>query len=197
MVCASFAIRRTCRLQGAPTSSHTSNRMTIRSDRIEVITRGERRRAWAAYQKREIAMESLAPGALATEVARKHKISTGQLCRVNRGWPCCRGAAYGASAGTQLTIALKLDQEGCGGTLDSVFAACRDRTIEQAFKKIIRPIYHQTTNASKPISSPCIACTSPCSIGCTLWHQADARSGCRRWRRCRWLMCACRPPMAA
>jgi transposase len=65
--------------EGPAASGHTTNRTTARSERIEVITRGERRRAWATDQKREIAMESLAPGATAAEVARRHEISTGLL----------------------------------------------------------------------------------------------------------------------
>src|SRR4051794_2137850 len=56
-----------------------SNRGSTRRQRIEVITRGERRRCWTAEQKREIAAESLEPGASAITVARKHGISTGQL----------------------------------------------------------------------------------------------------------------------
>lgn len=46
---------------------------------IEVITRGERRRAWTPDQKREIVMESLGPELTPTEVARKHGIGTGLL----------------------------------------------------------------------------------------------------------------------
>ncbi len=60
-------------------SAHTTGRMSARADRVEVIVRGERRRAWTAEQKREIVAESLGPGVTATEVARKHEISTGQL----------------------------------------------------------------------------------------------------------------------
>ena len=61
--------------EGAPGSDHRSTRR----QRIEVITRGERRRSWTAEQKREIAAESLEPGASPVAVARKHGISTGQL----------------------------------------------------------------------------------------------------------------------
>jgi transposase len=46
---------------------------------VEVITRGERRRAWTLEQKREIVAESLGPELSATEVARKYGIRTGQL----------------------------------------------------------------------------------------------------------------------
>jgi len=46
---------------------------------VEVITRGERRRAWTPDQKREIVVESLGPELTPTEVARKHGIGTGLL----------------------------------------------------------------------------------------------------------------------
>jgi transposase len=62
-------------IRSAPMSSHTS----ARSQRIEVITRGEVRRRWSVEQKREIAAESLEPGASASAVARRHSIGTGQL----------------------------------------------------------------------------------------------------------------------
>jgi transposase len=60
-------------------STPTTGRRSARSTRVEVITRGERRRAWSPEQKREIVAESLGPRLTATEVARKHGISTGQL----------------------------------------------------------------------------------------------------------------------
>ena len=54
-------------------------RKSAPTERIEVITRGERRRVWTPEQKREIVAESLAPGLTAAEVARQHGISTGLL----------------------------------------------------------------------------------------------------------------------
>lgn len=59
--------------------ARTTSRKSAPTERIEVITRGERRRAWTPEQKREIVAESLAPGLTAAEVARKHGISTGLL----------------------------------------------------------------------------------------------------------------------
>ena len=56
-----------------------SSRMSARSQRIEVITRGERRRRWSVEQKREIAAESLEPGISPMTVVRRHGISSGQL----------------------------------------------------------------------------------------------------------------------
>ena len=56
-------------------SSHTS----ARNQRIEVITSREKRRRWSVEQKREIAAESLEPGASPITVARRHGIGTGQI----------------------------------------------------------------------------------------------------------------------
>ena len=58
-------------------SAHTTDRMSARSQRIEVITRGERRRRWSVEQKREIAAESLEPGISPITVARRYGISSG------------------------------------------------------------------------------------------------------------------------
>lgn len=60
-------------------SAHTTGRMSARSQRIEVITRGERRRHWSVEQKREIAAESLEPGISPITVARRYGISSGLL----------------------------------------------------------------------------------------------------------------------
>jgi transposase len=60
-------------------SGHTTNRKSARSQRVEIITRGERRRRWTPEQKREIVAESYGPELTPTEVARKHGISSGQL----------------------------------------------------------------------------------------------------------------------
>jgi transposase len=60
-------------------SGHLTTRMSTRTQRVEVITRGERRRRWSIEEKREIVAESLAPGVAPSEVLRKHGISSGQL----------------------------------------------------------------------------------------------------------------------
>jgi transposase len=59
--------------------AHTENCMSAGSDRIELIPRGERRRSWTTDQKREIAVESLAPGTVTAAIARRHGIGTGLL----------------------------------------------------------------------------------------------------------------------
>ncbi len=61
------------------TSTHTSGRMSAHRQRIEVITRGERRRRWSLEEKQAIVAESLAPNASLTAVARRHEIGTGLL----------------------------------------------------------------------------------------------------------------------
>ena len=53
--------------------------MSAHSQRIEVITRGERRLRWSVAQKREIAAESLEPGVSPITVVRRHGISSSQL----------------------------------------------------------------------------------------------------------------------
>jgi len=60
-------------------SAHTTDRMSARSQRIELITRGERRRRWSVEQKREIAAESLEPNISPITVARRYGISSGLL----------------------------------------------------------------------------------------------------------------------
>ncbi len=57
----------------------TTGRTSVRMPRIEVITRGERRRVWSVEQKREIVAESLGPDLTPTEVARKYGLSSGLL----------------------------------------------------------------------------------------------------------------------
>src|SRR6185312_14156330 len=66
---------------GQPEIEHapTTDRRSARSPRIEVITRGERRRAWTMEQKREIVLESLQPDVRPADVARRHGINTGLL----------------------------------------------------------------------------------------------------------------------
>jgi transposase len=61
--------------EDAPTTGHKS----ARSPRVELITRGERRRVWTPEQKREIVLESLDPALTPTEVARKYAITSGLL----------------------------------------------------------------------------------------------------------------------
>ena len=49
--------------------------------RVEVITGRERRRRWSEEQKRAIVAESLAPGAVVSDVARRAEICPGQIYR--------------------------------------------------------------------------------------------------------------------
>src|SRR6516162_8293764 len=64
---------------GPEASAHTTGRKSARSQRVEIITRGERRRSWTLEQKREIVAESLGSELTPSEVACKHPIGTGQL----------------------------------------------------------------------------------------------------------------------
>ena len=64
---------------GPEESAHTTGRKSARSQRVEIITRGERRRFWTLEQKREIVAESLGSELTPSEVARKHATGSGQL----------------------------------------------------------------------------------------------------------------------
>ena len=59
--------------------TRTQGRRSAQSGRVEFITRGDRRRVWAAEQKRAIALESLDPSTTPTDVARRYGISSGLL----------------------------------------------------------------------------------------------------------------------
>jgi transposase len=70
--------------------------------RIEVITGVERRRKWSAEEKAEIVAESLAEGAVVSDVARRHGLSPQQLF----GWRArLRDAVRGSAASSDDTPA--------------------------------------------------------------------------------------------
>jgi transposase len=64
---------------GSVRSGHKGSHMTAPTQRIEVITRGERRRRWSIEEKREIVAESLGVGVRPSEVMHQHGITSGQL----------------------------------------------------------------------------------------------------------------------
>jgi transposase len=64
---------------GSVRSGHKGSHMTAPTQRIEVITRGERRRRWSIEEKREIVAESLGAGVRPIEIIHKHGITSGQL----------------------------------------------------------------------------------------------------------------------
>ncbi len=61
------------------TSALTTDRKRTRYGRIEVLVRADRRRSWTPEQKVQIVSESVEPGVLAADVARRHGIGTGLL----------------------------------------------------------------------------------------------------------------------
>jgi transposase len=73
-----------------------------RPRRIEVITGVERRRKWSAQEKAAIVAESLAEGAVVSEVARRHGLSPQQLF----GWRArLRDAVKGSAPSSDTTPA--------------------------------------------------------------------------------------------
>lgn len=84
------------------------------SGRTEVLSCPERRRRWTLEQKARIVAESLMPGAVASEVARRHGVHRNQLYGWRRG---VRETAVGATMGfVPVTVAAEpIDNEPCVG----------------------------------------------------------------------------------
>jgi len=87
------------------TGAQTSRQKSARSDRIELIPRGERRRRWTTEQKQTIAAHSLSPGVSPTDVAREHGISTGQLTTWRRALLAAQPALRTGFARVAMTAA--------------------------------------------------------------------------------------------
>jgi transposase len=83
--------------------------------RVEVITGPERRRRWSAEQKRAIVAESVAPGAVVTEIARRAEICPSQIyrwrreIRVSRGFAQVLIAPAGDGAGCAMAPAIEIE----------------------------------------------------------------------------------------
>ena len=60
-------------------SSRKSAPSTTRRSVVEVVTRGEPRRRWSEEDRARILAEAMAPGAIASHVARRFGVSTGQF----------------------------------------------------------------------------------------------------------------------
>jgi len=78
---------------------------------VEVVTRGERRRRWSDEDRARILTEAMAPGAIASHVARRFGVSSGQFYTWRKAmllrpwdaflrpllvddWPCGWGADF-------------------------------------------------------------------------------------------------------
>ena len=60
-------------------STRKSAPSTTRRSVVEVVTRGEPRRRWSEEARARIFAEAMAPGAIASHVARRFGVSTGQF----------------------------------------------------------------------------------------------------------------------
>lgn len=61
-------------------SEHTyDSSKSTRTERVEVVTRSERRRRWSDADKQQILQETLVSGATVAAVAKRHGIGTGQI----------------------------------------------------------------------------------------------------------------------
>ncbi len=61
--------------ESARVNTPSSSRRSV----VEVVTRGERRRRWSDEERARILTEAMAPGAVASHVARRFGVSTGQF----------------------------------------------------------------------------------------------------------------------
>ena len=88
--------------------------------RVEVITGPEWRRRWSAEQRRAIVVESLAPGAVVSEIARRAEIGPGQIYRwrrelgVGNGFAQVLIAPVGDDAGCPAAPAIEIEFAGEG-----------------------------------------------------------------------------------
>lgn len=57
---------------------------TVASERVEIVTRGERRRSFSAEDKVRLVAETLQPGETVTAVSRRHGVCTSLLHRWRR-----------------------------------------------------------------------------------------------------------------
>ena len=64
---------------GVTRSARESTPSSSRRSVVEVVTRGEPRRRWSDEERARILAEAMAPGAIASHVARRFGVSTGQF----------------------------------------------------------------------------------------------------------------------
>ena len=79
--------------ESARASTPSSSRRSV----VEVVTRGERRRRWSEEDRARILTEAMAPGAIASHVARRFGVSTGQFYTWRKAM-LSRATAYGCKS---------------------------------------------------------------------------------------------------
>ena len=83
--------------------------------RVEVITGPQRRRRWSEEEKRAIVAESLAPGAVVSEVARRADVGPGQIYRWRREFcAVADGFAQVLIAAPEMAAITAADGAACG-----------------------------------------------------------------------------------
>jgi transposase len=112
--------------------AHKIDRKSVRRPRVELITRGERRRRWSIEQKQEIVAESLGPDTTPTEVARKHAISSGLLYTWRQ--QLLGGAPIGPPARSAPTFA-QVEIAGASSRLEGLIA-CQWPWLDQPHRRV-------------------------------------------------------------
>jgi transposase len=78
---------------------------TVASERVEIVTRGERRRSFSAEEKVRLVAETFRPGETVTAVSRRHGICTSLLHRWRRE---ARGEVPSRRAARPLLLPVRL-----------------------------------------------------------------------------------------
>jgi transposase len=78
---------------------------SVASERVEIVTRGERRRSFSAEEKVRLVAETFRPGETVTAVSRRHGICTSLL---HRWWRTARGEVPNRRVSRQRLLPVRL-----------------------------------------------------------------------------------------
>ena len=121
-------------------SGHKSSHMTAPAQRIEVITRGERRRRWSIEEKQEIVAASLQPGVRPIEIIQRHGITSGQLYAWRQQLTRRIGSDMAPSAPSFARVAVQTSQRNATPSTEVSRAALARRTAQEPLPAASRTV---------------------------------------------------------
>ena len=119
-------------------SGHKGSHMTTAMQRIEVITRGERRRRWSLEEKREIVAASLQPGVRPSEIILRHGITSGQLYAWRQQLTRRIGGELAQSAPSFARVAVETDQRNTTSATEVLQSASGRRSAQASVPAVSR-----------------------------------------------------------
>jgi transposase len=119
-------------------SGHKGSHMTAPTQRIEVITRGERRRRWSIEEKREIVAASLQPGVKPSEIIQRHGITSGQLYAWRQQLTRRIGGDLAQSAPSFARVSVETEQRNATPTAEVSRAALARRPAPVSLPAVSR-----------------------------------------------------------